>query len=75
MTRPSSCSTPGVRPLGFLNVTNDVSTAAPSADTPDDMFNERVPLRDGFRTALRTYAVPLSLLLAAVVAAVVLALR
>lgn len=39
------------------------------------MYVERVPLRDGFRTALRNYAVPLSLFFAAAVAALVLALR
>jgi hypothetical protein len=59
----------------LLNVTNDVSTAAPSVDTPDDMFSERVPPKDGLRTALRNYAVPLLLFFAAAVAALVLALR
>jgi hypothetical protein len=39
------------------------------------MFNERVPLRASFRTALRNYAVPLSLFFAAAVAALVLACR
>ena len=58
-----------------MNVTNGVSVAARSEDTPDGMYDERVPLRDGFRTALRTYAVPLFLFFAAAVAAVVLALR
>jgi hypothetical protein len=39
------------------------------------MLNERVPPRDGFRTALRNYAIPLSLFFAAAVAALVLACR
>jgi len=60
---------------GFLNVTNDVSAAAGSVDTPDDMFDERVPQRAAFRMTVRSYAVPLLLFLAAAVAALVLALR
>jgi hypothetical protein len=80
--RPFSCSTPVVRLLGFADVTDGAwrpgvcpSAAAPLGDTPDDMFNERVPLRASFRTALRNYAVPLSLFFAAAVAALVLACR
>ena len=41
----------------------------------DDVYEERVPQRGGFRTMLRTYAVPLLLFFAAAVAALVLALR
>jgi len=64
-----------VRPVRFLNVTDDVSVAAPSADTTDDMFGERVPPRAGVRTALYNHAIPLLLFFAAAVAALVLALR
>jgi len=64
-----------VRPLGFLNVTNDVSAAAQSADTLDDMLDERVPLRAVFWTALHNHAIPLLLFFAAAAAALVLALR
>ena len=63
------------RPLGFSNVTDDVSAVTESADTRDDMFNERIPLRDGFRTTMRNYAIPLSLFFAAAVAALLLACR
>ena len=58
-----------------MNVTDDVSVTAQSVDTPDDMYDGRVPPKDVFRTALRTYAIPLSLFFAAAVAALVLALR
>jgi len=59
----------------FLNVTDDVSAAAPSADTLDDMHNERVPPRAAFWMALHNHAIPLLLFFAAAVAALVLACR
>ena len=68
-------STASTRPLGFSNDTDGVSAAAQSADTPNDMLDERVPLRASFPTALRTHAIPLLLFFAAAVAALVLALR
>ena len=58
-----------------MNVTDGVSVAARSEDTPDDMYAERVPQRAGFRTTMRTYAVPLLLFFAAAVAALLLACR
>jgi len=58
-----------------LDVTNDVSAAAQLADTTDDMLDERVPLRAGSWTALRSHAIPLLLFFAATVAALVLAFR
>jgi hypothetical protein len=39
------------------------------------MYAERVPQRAGFRTTMRTYAIPLLLFFAAAVAALLLACR